>query len=257
MSLNVFSLTSRINKIDSTHKRVAYKRFVIARFIMYNNDVKYKKMKYKLAKPPKQLQQLDEKQFREIVASNIIYYRKKFSLTQLQLAEHLNYSDKAISKWERGDALPDIYTLQKLATFFGVTLNDFLTIGRKPRAPLTIKARILISVLSNLLVWLVATAAFVIVNMIKPDLVSVTWRFFIYAIPLSSIILLVFSLIWGNNKLSFLFFSTLAVGVAISIYLSIFHLSPQSWLIFIALIPVELLGLFWFFLRKIRKTPKE
>ena len=214
-------------------------------------------MKIKKIKTSPRHEIIDEKQFREVVASNIVYYRKKFSLTQLQLAENLNYSDKAISKWERGDSLPDVYTLQRLATFFGVTLNDFLTIGRKPREPLTIKTRILISVLAAGLVWLIATAAFVLANMIKPDLVSITWRFFIYAIPLSSIILLVFSLIWGNNKLSFTFFSTLAIGVATSIYLSIFQFYPQSWFIFIALVPVELLGLFWFFLRKLRSTPKE
>lgn len=214
-------------------------------------------MKFKYFKSFSKRETMDENQFREVVASNIVYYRKKYSLTQLQLAEHLNYSDKAISKWERGDALPDAYTLQRLADFFGVTLNDFLTIGRKPREPLTIKARILISALSAGLVWLIATALFIILLLINEEYSSFAWKFFIYAIPLSSIILLIFSLLWGNNKLSFLFFSTLSVGVVTSVYLSVFEIFPQAWLLFVALVPIELLGLFAFFLRKIRKTPKE
>lgn len=219
--------------------------------------MKLKKGKRKLTKNVLYDEDLNETLFREVISSNIVYYRKKLGLTQLQLAEHINYSDKAVSKWERGDSMPDAFTLHKLAIFFGVTFNDLLTVGRKPREPLTIKARLLISTLSAGLVWLVATALFVILNLINPEFVTFTWKLFIYAIPLSSIVLLVFSLIWGNNKLSYLFFSTLSIGVVTSMFISIYEFYRLSWLLFIALIPIELLGLFWFFLRKIRSTPKE
>lgn len=200
---------------------------------------------------------MNENEFKAIVANNIAYYRKKMGLTQLQLAEKMNYSDKAISKWERAESLPEAYVLHQLADFFGVTLNDFLTVGRKPRTPLTIKSRILISILSAGIVWLVATVIFVLTNLIAPTLPFDTWLLFIYAIPASSIVLLVFSLIWGNNRLSFAFVTSLSVGLTLSIYLSLFSLYPHIWYIFITLVPIEILAMFWFIFRKIRTVPTE
>ncbi|NCA94999.1 MAG: helix-turn-helix domain-containing protein [Epsilonproteobacteria bacterium] len=200
---------------------------------------------------------MNETEFKRIVADNIAFYRKQMGLTQLQLAEKLNYSDKAISKWERGESLPEAYVLHALASFFGVTLNDFLTVGRKPRTPLTIKTRILIALLSAGLVWLVATIIFVLTNLVATGLDFDIWLVFIYAIPLSSIVLLVFSLLWGNNRLSFAFVTALSVGLTLSIYLSLFKFYPHIWYIFIALVPIEILALFWFIFRKIRKVPTE
>lgn len=200
---------------------------------------------------------MNETEFKRIVADNIAFYRKQMGLTQLQLAEKLNYSDKAISKWERGESLPEVYVLHSLASFFGVTLNDFLTVGRKPRTPLTIKTRLLISILSAGIVWLVATVIFVLTNLIEPNIDFDIWLVFIYAIPLSSIVLLVFSLLWGNNRLSFAFVTSLAVGLTLSVFLSIFPIYPHIWYIFIALVPIEILALFWFIFRKIRKVPTE
>ncbi|HPM07712.1 MAG TPA: helix-turn-helix transcriptional regulator [Bacilli bacterium] len=200
---------------------------------------------------------MNETEFKRIVADNIAFYRKQMGLTQLQLAEKLNFSDKAISKWERGESLPEVYVLHSLASFFGVTLNDFLTVGRKPRTPLTIKTRILISILSAGIVWLVATVIFVLTNLIEPNIDFDIWLVFIYAIPLSSIVLLVFSLLWGNNRLSFAFVTALSVGLTLSIYLSLFKFYPHIWYIFITLVPIEILALFWFIFRKIRKVPTE
>ena len=200
---------------------------------------------------------MNETEFKRIVADNIAFYRKQMGLTQLQLAEKLNFSDKAISKWERGESLPEVYVLHSLASFFGVTLNDFLTVGRKPRTPLTIKTRILISILSACIVWLVATVIFVLTNLIEPNIDFDIWLVFIYAIPLSSIVLLVFSLLWGNNRLSFAFVTALSVGLTLSIYLSLFKFYPHIWYIFITLVPIEILALFWFIFRKIRKVPTE
>jgi len=199
---------------------------------------------------------MEEREFKKAVAENIAYYRKRMGLTQLQLAEKINYSDKAISKWERAESLPEIYTLNILADFFGVTLNDFATTGRKPRTPITTKARFLISILSAGLVWLVATTVFVLALLIDPTL-TYMWLAFIYAIPLSAIVLLVFSLLWGNNSLSFVVVSALAVGLCMSVYLSLYNIYPHMWIIFISLVPIEILAMFWFVFRKIRKQPKE
>ena len=63
---------------------------------------------------------------REIIAENIVTLRKNAGLTQAELAERLNYSDKAISKWERAEAVPDVLVLAQLAELFGVTVDYFL-----------------------------------------------------------------------------------------------------------------------------------
>lgn len=64
---------------------------------------------------------------KDIIAENIIGLRKKKGLTQAELAAQLGFTDKAISKWERGLSLPDAPTLQELATFFGVDVNYLFT----------------------------------------------------------------------------------------------------------------------------------
>ena len=58
----------------------------------------------------------NEQNVRSIIASNLTKYRKNLGLTQLELAEKLNYSDKTLSKWERGESIPDIVTLKQLAS---------------------------------------------------------------------------------------------------------------------------------------------
>ncbi|MBR5900709.1 MAG: helix-turn-helix transcriptional regulator [Clostridia bacterium] len=64
---------------------------------------------------------------KENLAINIAKHRKALGLTQAELAEQLNYSDKAVSKWERGDAVPEITVLKQLADFYGVTVDTLLS----------------------------------------------------------------------------------------------------------------------------------
>ena len=66
-------------------------------------------------------------QIKEAVAQNITALRTAAGLTQLELAERLNYSDKAVSKWERGEALPDVVVLKQIGDVFGVTVNDLIS----------------------------------------------------------------------------------------------------------------------------------
>ncbi|MFA6661210.1 MAG: helix-turn-helix transcriptional regulator, partial [Bacilli bacterium] len=105
---------------------------------------------------------------REIIAENLTYLRKQVKLTQLELAEKFNYSDKAVSKWEKGDTIPDIETLYSLCEFYGVTL-DFLTHkGNSNDKKEFVKKResdfrnkFLITLLLTMIIWMVATIAFV------------------------------------------------------------------------------------------------
>ena len=62
-----------------------------------------------------------------IFASNLIRLRTAAGMTQAELGEQLNYSDKSISKWERGEAIPDAAVLKRMSEIFGVTVDYLLT----------------------------------------------------------------------------------------------------------------------------------
>ena len=70
--------------------------------------------------------QVEEAALRRTVSKNIAAYRKAHKDTQMDLAAKLNYSDKSISKWERGESLPDIYILTRIADLYGITVSNLI-----------------------------------------------------------------------------------------------------------------------------------
>ena len=192
------------------------------------------------------------KDLREIIAKNISELRTDNGLTQAKLAEKLNYSDKAISKWERAEAVPDVSVLKMLADFFGVSVDYLLTevhsrdqIKNKNASVNRRKNRFLISLLATSLVWLVATLVFVVLTGFET--VLPVWIPFIYAVPLSSIVLLVFNSIWGRRRLNFLIITVLIWSTLLSVFLSLI-VSPihyNLWPVFIIGVPAELILFLW------------
>ena len=108
---------------------------------------------------------MEEERIRNNIAKNITAYRKRCNLTQSQLAEKINYSDKAVSKWERGEGIPDTLVLLKMCEIFDVTLNDIISDKVKKQQPFFLRNRIIVTVLSCGLVALVATIIFVILTL--------------------------------------------------------------------------------------------
>lgn len=100
---------------------------------------------------------------KNIIAQNIAELRRNNNMTQLELAEKLNYSDKAISKWERGESLPDVAVLKNIADIFLVSVDYLLEQTHKKIAPPSARTtarkrrRGVITWLGVLLVWMVAT----------------------------------------------------------------------------------------------------
>lgn len=191
---------------------------------------------------------MNELEFKKIVSENLQYYRKLKNLTQLELAEAINYSDKSISKWERGESLPDLFILTEIAKLYGITLNDL--VSPKKVKPAKKKNKILITLIAVGLVWLVATVAFVFLNILFPDFKK-EYLTFIYAIPISMVVLLVFSNIWGNKIHVFIALSILYWSIALSISLSLSH--EKIWLIFIIAIPLQIITIFWLLLKYEKK----
>lgn len=170
---------------------------------------------------------------------NLIRLRKQHGLTQIGLAEKINYSDKAVSKWERGEAIPDIFTIGELANLFHLTIDELLyhdpenieRISKKrEQRPFLVKLSFLI--VSS--VWLLAIFLFVILNLVLVDR-SHVWLTFIAALPSSMVVYLIFAVI-SKKKFLILFFSgALALTVSLLAFLIITH--PLDWLLFLLPIP--------------------
>lgn len=193
---------------------------------------------------------VSEEKLREYFARNLAYYRKALGLTQIELAEKLNYSDKSVSKWERGDGLPDLAVTVQIAEIFGLSVNDL--VAEKPRRKLmTTRNKIIITLLSMGVAWLVATVLFFLCEIIFPE-VSVWWLFYIYAIPISAVVGIVFSCIWWKNIHIFAAISTLIWSVALCVMLTVSVAAsvPKISLIFIVAAVVQILAVLWFLIKK-------
>lgn len=183
---------------------------------------------------------------KNILAQNLVKLRKASNMTQSELAEKLSYSDKAVSKWERGESLPDIEILYEISKLYNVTIDELLSeeVKINHTKKLKTKMRFIISLISSLLVWLIATIVFVFLVWLNPDKER-QWLVFIYAIPVSSIVVLVFNSIWGNKMLNCLIVSVLMWTIILSIFLTVPKFD-NSYLIFFITIPVQIIILCWF-----------
>ena len=194
-------------------------------------------------------------ELKDIIAHNLVDYRKTAGFTQQEIADKLNYSDKAVSKWERGEGMPDVSVLKTLADIYGVTVNDFLIVpDNKPAKPAT-KTRAakhwLVSMLSFFLVWFVATIVMAIGLIVDKTLPMAEYAY-IVALPVSMIVLVVFSSIWGRIWMQALSVSALvwAVCVLVHVILSpLLGISDYAWTIYIAGAALQLLVVLWYLLR--------
>ncbi len=196
---------------------------------------------------------MTEDKIKENVANNLIKYRKAHNLTQIQLAEKLNYSDKSISKWERQESIPDLVILSNIAELYQITVQDLLADPKTKIKSPTHKNHLIITLMSFTGVWAVATAIYALLGIFAPSITR-AWLTFIYAIPFSLIDLIVFTKLWGNKWILFFAISLLSWSIPLSIYLSIDY--DQLWLLFIAIIPLQILTILWFIPRKIKDSKK-
>jgi transcriptional regulator with XRE-family HTH domain len=201
---------------------------------------------------------MDEQRLKETAAKNIAAYRRAMNWTQAELAEKLNYSDKAVSKWERAENLPDVFTLKRLSELFGVTLDELCRDhgNRKIRRPRKFfQKKIIIPLLSAVIVWVIATNAFAFLMM---GGIARPWLAFIAAVPVTCIVFVVFSAIWWRPLLTFIFVSGILWTIAGLLYLTI--QIEYNYLFFIIAAPLQVLEVLWAILRKPpsqRKAAKE
>ena len=229
--------------------------------------------------------------WKHVVAANLVRLRKANQLTQLQLAEQLHYSDKAVSKWERGESLPDLAVMKQLADFYGIRIDDFLN---DPEAPQEVRAedtpapesaaesaeespeasgapeseaaaepaadssrqltknRFIIAGMAAVLVWLVASMIFVVLDAVQPELKYSSFLF-IYAAPITAVVALVFNSIWFNRRWNFVIISLLIWTVLGALFFTFYKY--RIWKLFLVGIPAQLIVVLWSRLRPVR-VPK-
>ncbi len=188
-------------------------------------------------------------ELKQVIAKNISDLRKLNNLTQLELADKLHYSDKAISKWERGESLPEITILKELADMFNVSVDYLLTKDHKKEEKCikdnnkrNIRNRSLITCMSIMLVWLIATLVFVNVDIaFKPF--HKHWLIFVWSCPISVIVWLIFNSLWFYKRRNFFIISSLVWTILASIFLT--ALPYHIWLIFAIGVPAQIIILLW------------
>jgi len=170
---------------------------------------------------------LNEQELRERVGKNLTAFRKRAGFTQLEIADLINYSDKSVSKWERGEGIPDFYILARLAELYGVTVNDFLAdenqkiaYKRNKGTPLSRRSRLVIIALAVMLVWVVAAVIHYTLSLCG---VEGPFLGFVYycAVPITAIVLLVFTTMWLGKIFSGLSASMLVWSIAIGAHVYI------------------------------------
>ena len=177
---------------------------------------------------------------KEIIAFNLTELRKKNKLTQQQLAEKLNYSDKAISRWEHAQTLPDIDTLCKVCEIYGVKF-EYLLQKEQPKKnnPYIVKNnianRIIIMFIAVCVVWISAIVAYTYVNTIFN---INAWTLFIWAIPITFVICQIYNrFFFGNRVLKCVLNSITVWTLLLSCYLQL--LEYNIWMLFIIGLPLQ------------------
>ena len=195
---------------------------------------------------------------KQIIAQNITRLRQSAGMTQKELASHLTYSDKAVSKWERGESTPDIGTLVAMAELFDVSL-DLLVRGIEPQAPvaavvepskpvtapldpaaqkrLDIKHGV-ITLIVILLVWAAAGVTFLMFYSLAPTLPHY-WLCFLYALPVSLVLFVIFNTLWFVPRRNFALFSGLVWSILLCIHVHFACYGIDVWQVYLAGIPAQ------------------
>ena len=191
-----------------------------------------------------------------ISASNIIKLRTEAGLTQAELGEKLNYSDKTISKWERGEAIPDAYVLTQMAEIFGVTVDYLLSshdawespeqqAARQEEAGYSVNMIIAISVLG---VWTMALTIFVMLWLFD----IILWETFVVALPVSILTYMVLVCVFRRRRHLQFVIAAFVLSLFILLYFTLPMQKP--WQLFLIAIPAEIIV---FLSCNIRRRPRK
>lgn len=201
---------------------------------------------------------MDSEKLKQRIGANIAAFRRQQGLTQAELAEKLNYTDKAVSKWERGESVPDVTTLVQVAELFSVTLDELT--GYTPTEPLSPEPvsvtrkvnKKVVQTLVSLLVWFVALLVYVTLASLN---ISRSWVGFVYAVPANAIVLLILRSSWRRFNWNMPMISAIVWGSLVSIHVSLLlFVDVNVWRLYLLGIPGQAAVCLWF---RMFRTVKE
>ena len=197
-------------------------------------------------------------EFKLIVASNIIRLRTASNMTQADLGEKINYSDKTVSKWERAESVPDTYALKQIADIFGVTVDymlsshdeweDAVLEEENKKAAVSIHDIIIMITLAGELL-----AAFLVFTIFWILKIPSMWKIFVYTLPVLLVTWLVLNSLWHKGKRNFWIVFALVFSIFTVVYVSLLNVTPNPWQLFILAIPAELIVILSFAAVKIKR----
>lgn len=175
---------------------------------------------------------------REIISQNITHLRKEKNLTQVELAKKINFSDKAISRWEKGEVVPDIETIYALSEIFEVPVSAILekkdTTDDKSKKKNNIKQNILAQIFLSCEIWLILCVIYTYINITTE---TSLWQIFVWGVPATSLLLGLFNIKNKNNIGSFVCGTVLVWSLITCIYLHLLYSNP--WYIFFIGLPLQ------------------
>ena len=196
--------------------------------------------------------QIEENALRKTIGKNIALYRKAKQDTQASLGEKLSYTDKAVSKWERGESIPDVYVLSCIAELYGITVGNLIG-ESKPRIQKSPHLHLYIYLLSAALVYVIATCMIVVIELFRVPFN--TWMFLLYGSALVGVLGIVFTMIWWSVWHQLAAWSATIWLTGLSIFLTMPGLTQAK--LFMICVALQAVVIIWMFYRRSRIPKKE
>ena len=175
--------------------------------------------------------------------------REDNDYTQKDIAKMIGVKTSTYSTWERCISDMPLEKCNELANIYGVTL-DYLTheVTYKYKKEYLQKEKkysrnkIIITLLSVIIAWFVAILGFVSLLIYSK---IAFWPLFIWPIPVTFLLLLIFNCIWGKKPLRFFYISCLIWTLITAIFLQFIYLDINIWPLFLIGIPSQVATILW------------
>ena len=188
-----------------------------------------------------------------VFAKNLSELRQAAGMTQLELGDALHYSDKTVSKWERGESIPDAGMLKQIGDVFGVSVDYLLeeehgATAKPAEAPSETPEDIYrnhrtIRYIVIAGIWLLSAAILVLCWVFTQH---IYWLIPVWTLPVSFLVSIVFTSLWSRHKgrNNYIFISLFILSILTAVYLT--ALPRNLWMLFLLMVPVEILMFFSF-----------
>ncbi len=192
---------------------------------------------------------------KEIIRTNLVVLRKEHKLTQLELAEKIGYSDKAVSRWETGEVIPDVETLSSIANLYEIPITVFFeeydkkTFQKKTFRDMDFGKKIAVFFLLEVVLWYLGIMFFIYRNTYFEGR---NWLIFIWLVPASFVVGLSFNFKWGTKLLTCILQSGLCWSFLTALYLQL--LDYNLFMLFVSGVPMQAAIILWFYIRSPKKS---